>query len=196
MPGALIGPKRRIGGVGRLSSQAAHCDGSNEYNHSQGNTPNAMMAPQDEKTEIGAIADQFRRIYEGPAWHGPALKEILEGIGEERAADRALPQAHSIWELVLHTTAWIRIARERLSATAKRDHTAEENWPAITGSWNDTLLQLELEYRNLEAAVRVFPEKRLNEPAPATEPQTFYILLHGVIQHIAYHAGQMAILKK
>jgi uncharacterized damage-inducible protein DinB len=146
--------------------------------------------------ETARVADQLHRMYAGPAWHGPSLSEILAGIDEESAARRPIPNAHTIWELVLHITAWIRIGRERLSATQIRDHTDEENWPRMSGSWQDALAMLDREERELESAILSFPAERLDEPAPATDPQTFYILLHGVVQHIAYHAGQIAILKK
>jgi uncharacterized damage-inducible protein DinB len=146
--------------------------------------------------ETARIADQLHRMYAGSAWHGPSLTEILSDINEERAARRPLPTAHTIWELVLHITAWIRIGRERLSATQTRDHTDEENWPRMSGSWQDALALLAREERELENAILSFPADRLNEAAPARDPQTFYILLHGVVQHIAYHAGQIAILKK
>ncbi len=135
-------------------------------------------------------------MYEGPAWHGPALKEILSDVDEERARARPLQTGHTIWELVLHAAAWMRIARERLSATGIRDYTAEENWPAMSGEWQDAMALLDGEEHKLEDAISSFPAHRLNERAPATQPQTFYVLLHGVVQHIAYHAGQMAILKK
>jgi uncharacterized damage-inducible protein DinB len=149
-----------------------------------------------ETIESERIADQLRRMYQGPAWHGPALKELLDSITQPRAAARPIPNAHSIWELVLHTTAWLRIARGRLSATEPRDPTAEENWPVATASWSDTLAALEREYRELDNAIRSFPDERLNDPAPANEPQSFYVLLHGVVQHVAYHAGQIALLRK
>lgn len=135
-------------------------------------------------------------MYNGPAWHGPALKEVLAGVDEERAKAKSLGGAHTIWELTLHIATWIRIGRERLSATSACDPTDEENWPAMGGSWASALALLDREERALEQAILSFPKNRLNEPAPGTEPQTFYILLHGVIQHIAYHAGQIAILKK
>jgi uncharacterized damage-inducible protein DinB len=147
-------------------------------------------------SEVRRIADQLRRVYEGPAWLGPALKPILSDITQERAARRPIANAHTIWELILHIAAWMRIARERLAATQTRDHTREEDWPAMAGSWQDALAALEREERQLEAAIESFPERRLNEPAPATEPQTFYELLHGVVQHTAYHAGQIVLLEK
>ncbi len=148
------------------------------------------------QNETARIAEQLRRVCEGPAWLGPSLKEILSEVTEKGASQRPIPLAHTIWELVLHISAWMRIARERLAATKTRDHTDEENWPPMHGSWQDTLALLEQEYRALEYAILSFPEDRLDEPAPATEPQTFYILLHGVVQHTAYHAGQIALLKK
>ncbi len=147
-------------------------------------------------SEPALIAEQLRRMYNGPAWHGPALKEVLAGVDEERAKAKPLASTHTIWELALHIATWIRIGGERLSATGACDPTDEENWPAMSGSWGSALALLDREERMLEQAILSFPEHRLNEPAPGTEPQTFYILLHGVIQHIAYHAGQIAILKK
>ena len=147
-------------------------------------------------SETVRMQDQLRRVYEGPAWLGPSLKELLDGVDQERAARRPLPEAHSIWELVLHITAWLRIARERLFATAVRDHTEEENWAPITGLWQDALIALDREVRALEQALTAVAPERLDQAAPASEPQTFYILMHGVIQHTAYHAGQIALLRK
>jgi uncharacterized damage-inducible protein DinB len=155
-----------------------------------------MMPLDTAVAETERIADQLRRMYEGPAWHGPALKELLNGITEQRAAARPIADAHSIWELVLHTTSWMRIARERLSATLVRDPSAEENWPPVSGSWPQALEQLDREFRALESAILSFPESRLTDSAPANEPQTFYVLLQGVVQHVAYHAGQIALLRK
>jgi uncharacterized damage-inducible protein DinB len=147
-------------------------------------------------SEIARIAEQLRRMYDGPAWHGPALKPLLESVTEQQAAAHPVAGAHSIWELVLHIAAWLRIARERLSAAETRDPTDEENWPAPSGSWLHALAALASEQCELESAIRSFRPDRLDAPAPASEPQTFYILLHGAIQHIAYHAGQIALLKK
>ncbi|MBV9612991.1 MAG: DinB family protein [Acidobacteriaceae bacterium] len=146
--------------------------------------------------ESARIAGELHRVYHGHAWLGPALEEILSGIDARGAAQRPIPGAHTIWELVLHISAWMSIARERLSATEIREPSSEEDWPPITGSWQDALADLQREARDLEQAVRTFPDLRLDEAAPAREPQTFYILLHGAVQHTAYHAGQIALLKK
>jgi len=147
-------------------------------------------------TETARIADQLKRVYEGPAWLGPSLKEILSDVREGAAAARSIHSAHTIWELVLHIAAWMKIARERLSATETRDHTEQENWPPVMGSWEDALKTLDNEQHELKRAILAFPDHRLHETAPASETQSFYVLLHGVIQHTAYHAGQIVFLKK
>jgi hypothetical protein len=57
-------------------------------------------------TELERIADQLKRAYEGPAWSGPSLLEVLDGISAERAASRLIPGAHTIWEILAHIVAW------------------------------------------------------------------------------------------
>jgi uncharacterized damage-inducible protein DinB len=155
-----------------------------------------MMPTKQAGTEPERIARQLRLFYEGPSWLGPSLKLLLSDIDEERARARRSTDVHTIWELVLHIAGWLRVSRERLSATHTRDIDATEDWPPVAGSWRDALSSLETETGALEQAILKFPEERLQESAPATEPQTFYVLLHGVIQHSAYHAGQIALLKK
>ena len=145
--------------------------------------------------ETERIAEQLRLLFEGPSWLGPPIELLLSGISQERAAARPLAGAHTIWELVLHIATWLRIARLRLTATAPVDPMEAENWPPAAGSWEDAIASIAREMKALRTAVLEFPPERLEERAPAAEAQTFYVLLHGVIQHSAYHAGQIAILK-
>jgi len=49
-------------------------------------------------TEIERILDQLKRAYEGNAWHGPSVREALNGVTPEQAAAHPLSGAHSIWE--------------------------------------------------------------------------------------------------
>ena len=65
-------------------------------------------------TEIPRIADQLNRAFEGEAWHGPAVMDILEGITPQQAAARPFNGTHSIWDIVLHIAAWERACRRRL----------------------------------------------------------------------------------
>ena len=65
-------------------------------------------------TEIERILDQLRRAYEGEAWHGPSVREVLAGVTAEQARERPLANAHSIWELVHHIAVWESVGRRRL----------------------------------------------------------------------------------
>jgi uncharacterized damage-inducible protein DinB len=147
-------------------------------------------------TETERIAEQLRLLNEGKAWLGPSLREILAGIDEHQARKKPIENGHSIWELVLHLTAWFRIARQRFTATETRDCRNAEDWPVPSGPWQSALDALQSEIKSFQQDILALSEARLDQSAPATEPQTFYVLLHGVIQHAAYHAGQIALLKK
>jgi hypothetical protein len=62
-----------------------------------------MSGPSNEEepmtSEIARIDDELRRAYEGGAWHGPALREVLAGVSSETAAERPVPGGHTIWEM-------------------------------------------------------------------------------------------------
>ena len=53
-------------------------------------------------------------------------------------------------------------------------------------------------HEELVRAVSQFPEARLSDRVPGKQGAhyKFYYMLHGVVQHELYHAGQIALLKK
>jgi DinB superfamily len=147
-------------------------------------------------SETERIAEQLRLVFEGPSWLGPSIDILLADVREQTASMRAPAGAHTIWELVLHIAAWLRVSRERLSASELVEPTDDEDWPVPGDSWQDATTRLRSEMKALRESILAFAPERLDEVAPAREPQSFYVLLHGVIQHCAYHAGQIAILKQ
>ena len=70
------------------------------------------------KNEAERIADQLKRAFDGQAWHGPSLKESLEGVTVAQAVAHPIPAAHSTWELVAHIAAWEDVVARRLSGEA------------------------------------------------------------------------------
>ena len=148
--------------------------------------------------ETDRINDQIRRAYSGKAWHGPSVKEALEGVTAEQALSRPIADAHSIWELASHTGAWADIVR-RAIAGEKFEITGELNFPPVTigtgVAWEASLKKLDGIHAALTAAVSELPESRLGEIA-VEGGSTIYVLLHGVAQHHIYHAGQIVLLKK
>src|SRR3954447_21547540 len=80
--------------------------------------------------ESTRIADQLLRSIHGEAWHGPSVLELLEDVTWQQAAARPIPAAHTIWELVLHITAWSNIGRRRTEGE-KVVPLEPEDWPDV-----------------------------------------------------------------
>jgi uncharacterized damage-inducible protein DinB len=156
-------------------------------------------------SEITRIVDQLEREHSGDPWHGSPLVHVLEGVTAEQAAARPIPGAHSIWELVLHITGWKGEVRRRLSGAPASEPEAGD-WPDVGAPtperWAEARARLESAHEQLVAAVRQLPENRLyeatNDPRdrPLGAGVSYYVLLHGIVQHNVYHSGQIAILKK
>jgi uncharacterized damage-inducible protein DinB len=149
-------------------------------------------------SEPSLIAEQLRRAFEGDAWHGPALLELLADVDAATAAATPLPDVHSIWELVLHVAAWDGAACRRLKGE-KIQLTGAANFPivprATEAAWRKAIAQATRAHDLLVKMVAALPESRLRERVPGKK-YDFYFMLHGVAQHELYHAGQIAILKK
>lgn len=148
--------------------------------------------------EPARIADQLDRAFDGDAWHGDPLMTILDGVTAAQAAARPIPNAHCIWEIVHHLVAWKTAVPVRLRGEVRELHGVED-WPPVTdttdAAWRNCLSDLRTRHAALVAAVRAFPETKLDDLAPARD-HSYYVLLHGMVQHDLYHAGQIAILKK
>jgi uncharacterized damage-inducible protein DinB len=148
--------------------------------------------------EVARIHDQLVRAYRGEAWHGAPVRDLVEGVNAKQAARRVLPNAHTIWEIVLHISAWQRAVLGRLQGR-ELQLTAEEDWPPVAGAseagWKAALAELEETHRLLADAVKLLDEAALERTVPG-KLYSVYFMLHGVIQHDLYHAGQIALLKK
>ena len=148
--------------------------------------------------ESTLVAGQLRRAFEGDAWHGPALLELLRDVDAPTAAAKPLPDAHSIWELMLHIAAWDDAACRRLSGE-KIQLTGVANFPIVPkpteAAWRKAVAQVKRTHDTLVKTVAALPEFRLRKRVPGKK-YDFYHMLHGVAQHELYHAGQIAILKK
>jgi uncharacterized damage-inducible protein DinB len=147
--------------------------------------------------EKDRLVKQLSGAYRGPAWHGPSLAQVLEGVTPLQASSRPLAGAHSIGELVLHVTVWIDESRRRLTE-ASRELMPAEDWPVFDGkeeSWQNALRALESSESRLEAAVAALPEDGLERRIQGAEYNVRF-MLHGVINHNLYHAGQIALLKR
>jgi uncharacterized damage-inducible protein DinB len=149
-------------------------------------------------SQVDMVVNELKRSFEGEAWHGPALLEILDGIDAQTAAARPLPKAHSIWELVLHIAAWEDVVRRRIHGETCT-LTDQENFGQMErvsdSAWRQAVENLRDQHARLLLTVSTLPESRLNDRVPGKDYPLLF-MLWGTVQHAAYHGGQIALLKR
>jgi len=148
--------------------------------------------------EVARILDQLDRGFAGEAWHGPALQELLEGVSAEDSSKHPVSGAHSVWELVNHIAAWNLIVRHRVAGESV-EVTPEMDWPPVWEisevAWTRARDHLKESRDLLRGTIQQLRDEQLNQQVVG-EKYSIYVMLHGLVQHDLYHAGQIAILKK
>ena len=152
-------------------------------------------------SETARLAEQIRRAFEGEAWHGDSMLELLANVDAKTAAAHPIKGAHSIWELVLHVAAWDDAVMRRAGGVAV-EPTDQENFPEVKdtseAAWKKTVKEAKQKHDALVNAVRAFPDARLHEQVPGKSEKhhDYFYMLSGIVQHELYHAGQIVLLKK
>lgn len=155
--------------------------------------------------EIDRIVEQLERMYHGDAWHGPSVRAALDGVTASQAAARPEPSAHTIAEIALHITAWTREITRRLRLGIAQDP-EDGDWPPVAatdeGTWRAMLEALDAAHAELVTTIAAMDDSDLPQRIGDTRDRALgsgvsrYVTLHGLVQHHAYHAGQISLLKK
>jgi uncharacterized damage-inducible protein DinB len=150
-------------------------------------------------SHIEFLADQLERGYQGGAWHGTALAEILREVDETHAASRPIEEAHTIWEIVRHITFWNDASVRRLNGEALTNVPDELDWskpPAPSAAaWKHDKSALEQSQNSLRTRLLELDDSRLEAPVAGSDP-TVQGMIAGMIQHLAYHTGQIVLLRR
>ena len=150
--------------------------------------------------ETERIQDQFARAFEGAAWHGRPVLDLLSHISEHDALSRPVG-GNSILDIVNHIDAWLSIVRRRAGGAVVPDTTNDVDWPSPdgerAGAWEAALERLRASYLELHALTGSLDDSRLDDELEGKlRTYTVYEDLHGVVQHSLYHLGQIVILAK
>ena len=146
------------------------------------------------------IIAQLDEVYGGPAWHGPAVLEALDGVTASAARAKPDPRRHSIWELVRHLTHGRHLLLERLTQTSSEfPHQVHDPWWPVAPTesselaWREDLALLDAYHDRLVEAIRSASDAQLAR-RPRPEDQTLAQQLLGMSVHDAYHAGQIRLM--
>ncbi|MDH4058698.1 MAG: DinB family protein [Cyclobacteriaceae bacterium] len=142
---------------------------------------------------IKNINKLVQRIYNGKAWHGPSILEVLKDVNESNAQKKA-GNSHSIVQLVMHMVAWRTFVTKRLLGDSTFELSDDQNFPKET-NWATALKALEESQAELVNVIDSLDANRLQEIV-SDRKYDFFVLLHGVIHHDIYHIGQIQLIKK
>ncbi len=154
------------------------------------------------------LSEELRKGYGDDPWHGSSTSALLKGVTAEEAAAHPVPDAHGIWEIVLHMTGWLNEARRRLCGGEPAMPEAGD-WPEPSepsdSAWQMDRSRLEKAVEDLLGVLAGLNEENLDRLKGSIEEirnpalgsgVTHRAMINGVIQHNAYHSGQIALLRK
>lgn len=140
-------------------------------------------------------------VFENGGW-SVGLKGALAGLGADQAAWRSETGGNTIWQIVNHLAFWKEIGAERLTGAPMRagrianDETfGPQGAPTDEASWQAALARLQAAHEALTAAVAQLTDAALAEPPPGGSTPRGE-LIAGLIEHDAYHAGQIVTLRR
>ncbi len=148
------------------------------------------------------LAKELEKAWHGDPWHGTNTLGLIQVANPAKVFEKPIPGAHSIAELVLHMTGWTEEAAERLQGRAAQEPDRGD-WPdATVYSWDELVSMFESANKKLISLVNQMNEADLDNPVkdervPALGTGVSNAeLINGIVQHHAYHSGQIALLLK
>ncbi len=144
------------------------------------------------------IAKLFSDLYDGSPWLDVTIVNTLDDISASEAFNPAVPGLNTIWEIVNHMVSWREAVLERLSGNIvpSPDHNFFEPVTDPSGeAWEATLARLQQSQEAWIKFLSGFPDGEFDTIYPPNGMH-YYEHIHGIIQHDAYHLGQLVILAK
>ena len=144
------------------------------------------------------IAKHLRDVHFGGNWTSVNLKDTLENITWQQATTK-FQSFNTIATLVYHMHYYIAAVAGVLRSeplTAKDQYSF--NHPPITSQedWNELLNRTWKDAEDFASLIEQLPDSKLSETFVDEKYGNYYRNLHGIIEHLHYHLGQIVIMKK
>lgn len=148
--------------------------------------------------ETKRITKLLKDLYQGSPWIDVNLMDTLKNISAEQAAKKVSPQWNTIWEIVNHLINWRlnvlqRIQDKTIASPADNYFSPVKN--VSEEAWQNTLKKLEDSQEQWMLALKKFKKKDLEKNYPGNG-MSYYEQIQGIVQHDAYHLGQIVLLAK
>lgn len=156
------------------------------------------------QTSKKLAVELFRSVFQDP-WHGASLKEVIESCSVKKVFQKPITNAHSIIELVLHLNSWTEEILSRMEDNLPSEP-INGDWPISKDEteeyWDEVKLNLYANTKKLISVLENISDEKLNKIVGEERNAllgtgfTFEEMIVGLLQHNAYHAGQISLLKK
>jgi uncharacterized damage-inducible protein DinB len=147
--------------------------------------------------ETERIISLFNDLYNGQPWLDVTIIGTLAPISAGQAAKKTAPW-NSIWEIVNHLISWRLEVLERVQGVHTKTP-ADNYFRPVTDpspdAWKNTLKAFEdtqLRWVNFLKSMNEKDFEKIYQPTSLN----YYQHIHGILQHDAYHLGQIALLAK
>lgn len=144
------------------------------------------------------IAKHFRDVHFGGNWTSVNLKDTLAGVTWQQATTQ-VHGFNTIAALVFHINYYVSAVLKVLQGGPLEAHDKYSfDLPPITSAedWEKLLDKTRTDAENFANAIGQLPESKLWEDFSDKKYGNYYRNLHGIIEHIHYHLGQIALIKK
>ena len=140
------------------------------------------------------IAQHFYEVHYGNNWTDASVKDALQRISWEQAVKK-IGNTNTIGLLLFHMNFYNMVVYDRLvgitrhfehEESLKVELSSEEDWQQLQETYFANVAKI-------HQAILQFDESLLFEHKTKNTP---YKNLHGLIEHVHYHLGQINLLKK
>ncbi|MFI5134783.1 MAG: DinB family protein [Chitinophagales bacterium] len=149
-------------------------------------------------TEQEQLSKLFSDLFDGSPWIDVNIMSTVDEITAKEAATKVFPNFNSIWEIVNHLISWRETVLKRLKG--EEIESPEDNYfsyirDRTEPAWTETKDRFRESQAQWIKAIKKFRKKDLQEQH-ASGPFTNYDLISGILEHDAYHLGQIRLLLK
>jgi hypothetical protein len=144
------------------------------------------------------IAKHFRDVHFGGNWTSVNLKEQLADVSWEQATTK-LYSFNTIAVLVYHMNYYVSAVLKVLQGgplDASDKYSFDPPPVQSAADWESLLNKTWTEAEHFASLIEQLPEHKLWEDFSEKKYGNYYRNLHGIIEHIHYHLGQIVLIKK
>jgi len=144
------------------------------------------------------IAKHLREVYFGGNWTSSNLKENLADVTWQQATTKVY-SFNTIVALVYHMNYFVSAILKVLRGgplDAKDKYSFDHPTILSQEDWEKLLDKTWADAENFASLIEKLPESKLWEDFSDKKYGNYYRNIHGIIEHIHYHLGQIVLIKK